>query len=321
MKAIGIGIYGMNGHQILTATAGNGMGRVVAAAGMGREALPDGVRDGVVIHGTLEEMLRDSRVELVSLCSPRRRDQAAHAILALRAGKHVYAEKPCAMEEAELDATLEAAKESGRIFREMAGTAFQQPYFAMREIVSAGRIGTVVQVVCEKSYPMHDGRPQDEEIDGGLIGQNAIHAVRMVEHVAGVRVRTVEAMETGLGNPALGGGLRTAACLMMALENGGVASAAANYLNPSGTGVWGDELLRIHGTLGLVESLRGGRETRLVSGETDHGAIDVTGPGVDYLEALLGTIRGEREMPLTLEEELSPTRWVIRAKRDAARRQ
>jgi len=316
--SIGIGIYGTNGHQI--GLVDDGLGRVVAAAALSPDALPASLPDDIVRHQTLNDLLGDSRVELVSLCSPRRRDQAAHAIQALRAGKHVYAEKPCAMDESQLDAILRASRESGRLFHEMAGTAFGQPYFAMREVVRAGRIGEVVQVICEKSYPWHDRRPQDEEIDGGLIGQNAIHALRFVEHVAGVCVRSVEALETGMGNPVKGGGLRMAASLALQLENGGLASVSANYLNPRGTGVWGDESLRILGTLGIVESHHGGKETRLVIGGTDHGPLDISAPGIDFLSAYLRTISGHGEMPLTLEEELSPTRWVIRAKQDAARR-
>ena len=314
--SIGIGLYGINGHQV--GTVPDNLGRVVAAAGIPAERLP--AEPDIARHQTLDDLLADPRVELVSLCSPRRRDQAADAIRALRAGKHVYAEKPCAMSESDLDAILEASRESGRLFHEMAGSALGQPYLAMREAVRAGRIGEVVQVISEKSYPMYEGRPQDEEIDGGLIEQNAIHALRFVEQVGGVRIRSVEAVETGMGNPVKGGGLRMAACLMLELENGGVASVAANYLNPRGTGAWGDETLRVLGTLGIVESHHGGKNTRLVIGETDHGPLDVTAPGIDFLAAYLQTISGRGEMPFTLEEELSPTRWVIRAKQDAARR-
>jgi len=312
--SIGIGLYGINGHQL--GALNDDLGRVVAAAGVPADRVPA----SAARYETLDDLLAEPGVELVSLCSPRRRDQADDAIRALRAGKHVYAEKPCAMDESSLDAILRASRESGKMFHEMAGTAFGQPYLAMREIVRAGRIGEVVQVISEKSYPMYDGRPQDEEIDGGLIEQNAIHALRFVEHVGGVRIRSVQAVETGMGNPVKGGGLRMAASLMLELENGGVASVAANYLNPRGTGVWGDETLRILGDGGMVESHHGGKATRLVIGETDHGPLDATAPGIDFLSVYLQTISGQGEMPLTIEDELSPTRWVIRAKQDAARR-
>ena len=66
----------------------------------------------------LDELLADPQVEIISLCSPRRADQARDAIRCLKAGKHVYAEKPAALTEWKLDEILTAAKESGREFHE-----------------------------------------------------------------------------------------------------------------------------------------------------------------------------------------------------------
>jgi predicted dehydrogenase len=312
--SIGIAIYGSNGHQIHEALVKNSQAKLVATAGFPLEKLPAGLREDTSIrHGkTLDDLLNDPRVDLISLCSPLRKDQAQETIRALKAGKHVYAEKPCALTEADLDAIMQTSRETGSLFHEMAGTAFDRPYFAMRKIVHSGRIGEVVQVIAEKSYPYHPDRPQDEAIDGGLIGQCAIHALRMVEHVAGTPIASVTAMETLLGNPRVGD-LRMASALMLRLKNGGIASVTANYLNPRGTGTWGDESLRILGTLGMVESTRGGQQTRLVIGNENLGELENI-PGVDYLDAFLQTIRGDGKMPLTLEEELSPTRWTIRAK-------
>jgi len=313
---VNVALFGSNGHQIQNQLVAHPHARLMAIANFPRAKLPADLQNDRSIreYDTFEEMIGDPEVEFVSLCSGRRCEQAAHTMMALRAGKHVYAEKPCAMAESALDAILKTAGESGRMFHEMAGTAFDQPYFAMREIVREGLIGEVIQVVVEKSYPYHDARPQDEDVDGGLIGQNAIHAVRLVEHVAGVRIRSVVAAETKAGNPVPEGGLRMASSLLCELENGGLASLTANYLNPRGTGAWGCDSLKILGTLGLIESREGGKQTRLVIGERDHGSISTTGPGLDYLDTYIKTILGEDSMPLTLEEETSPTRWVIRAK-------
>ena len=319
IQSVNVALYGANGHQIHDVFVGYPHARLVATASFPRGKLPPaGLADGEIrSYASLDEILNDPRVDVVSLCSPRRRDQASDAIRCLRAGKHVYAEKPSAMAEEDLDAVLRAAAESGRVFREMAGTAFEQPYYAMRQIVREGRIGKVVQVVAEKSYPYLDRRPSDEDVDGGLIRQCAIHAIRFVEHVAGLRVRTVRAMETSAANHRQNEGLRMAACIMLGLAGGALGSIAANYLNPQGTGVWGYETLRILGDHGMVESTRGGQHTRLVIGETDHGPIDAGAPGINYLHAYLDTVRGVGSMPLTLEEELSPTRWAIRAKQSA----
>jgi predicted dehydrogenase len=313
---INVALYGTNGHQIHDLLANQPGARLVAIAEFPREKLPPALRDdsGLRVYATLDELLADPRVELVSLCSPRRRDQAGDAIRALRAGKHVYAEKPCAFDEVELDAILQTAQTTGRMFREMAGTAFEQPYLAMRNIVRDGAIGRVIQVIAEKSYPYHDRRPQDEDVDGGIIRQCAIHAVRFVEHVSGGRIQSVRAMESTAGNPVPGGGLRMTACLMLGLEGGGLASIAANYLNPPATALWGYETLRILGDQGFVESTQGGRHTRLINRNRDYGPLDLSAPGLDYLDAYLAMLRGTGDMPLTLEEELSPTRWVLRAK-------
>jgi predicted dehydrogenase len=315
-RKIGVGLYGANGHQVHELLEKSGRARLAAVAAFPLEKLPPSLREPApAIHASLDDLLRDPAVELVSLCSPRRRDQAADAIRCLRAGRHVYAEKPCAMAERDLDAILAAAQETGRRFHEMAGTAFGQPYLAMRELVRAGTIGEIIQVTAEKSYPWHDGRPQDEDIDGGLIAQNAIHALRFVEHVAGAKIRSVRAAETSAGNPVPDGGLRMASALLLELANGGLASVTANYLNPRGTGVWGYESLRLFGTRGMMESLEGGAHTRLVVGHEDRGPIDLSAPATDYFESYLRSLLDGTPMPLSLEEELSPTRWALRARK------
>ncbi len=265
------------------------------------------------VEPDLAALLARDDVDLVSLCSPRRGDQAADAVAALRAGKHVYAEKPAALTEAALDEILAAAEASDRRFHEMAGSAFEQPWFALREAVRSGVVGTVVQVTAQKSYPFHERRPQDEYDDGGLIGQAAIHAVRFVEHVAGVRIAEVEATETTLGNPVADGGLRMAAALLARLENGGVAVVTANYLNPPGFGSWGNEMVRIFGTQGMIEGTDGGTRTRLVVGKEDRGPLDLSATPPDWFGCVTADCLGTGAMPLALEDELHPLQVVIRA--------
>ena len=318
---IRVGLYGINGHQIHNNLVAHPEARLVAVAGIPRDKLAPAQRDDASIrfHASFSDLLADPEVDFVSLCSPRRADQAADAILALRAGKHVLAEKPCALTEAELDAIVATARETGKFFHEMAGSGFSHPYFALREVVRTGVLGDIVQIISEKSYPYGDWRPQDEAIDGGLILQNAIHALRFVEHTAGVPIASVRAVETTFGNPVAGGGLRMASVLMLTLKNGGVASITANYLNQPGTEIWGDESLKILGTRGLLEMRGGGKTSRLVIGDRDLGSVDLSSPGVSWLNTAFDEILGRGTFPVTLAEELSPTRWVLRANLDAKR--
>lgn len=308
-RKIGVGLYGGNGHQVDRLLEGCPFGELVAASKL---ELP--FPSPVAVHATLQELLDDPRVELVSLCSPRRGDQAADAIACLQAGKHVYAEKPAALTNAELDGILEVAVRSGRQFHEMADTVFRQPFHALRSLVRSGGLGEVVQVWAQKSYPASFAkRPQDEFIDGGLVRQCAIHAVRMVEHITAIPVSTCEAIETKLGNPQAGE-LRMAASLVLGLKNGGVASVIANYCNPPGFGRHGNDQVRIFGTLGMAELTDDAQRSRVVIGNTDCGPLDTSATVEPYFFSYLKHLLGLGGMPMSLEEELHPLRTVNLAK-------
>jgi predicted dehydrogenase len=322
MEKIRIGLYGTNGHQIHNALVDHPLGVCVATAAFPRERLPAPLQNDATIrrYTALDELLQDEEVDLVSLCSPRRRDQAQEAIRAMEAGKHVYAEKPAAMTEAELDAIVAATQSTGKSFHEMwTGSACDQPYWAMREIVQAGTLGEVIQVLVQKSYPLHHNRPQDEDVDGGLILQVGVHALRFVEFTAGVPVTEIWAVDTQLGNPGEGE-LRVAASMMARLANGGVAGIICNYLNPPGFGMHGNEMVRIFGTEGFLESTDGGTRTHLVLNDGDRGPLQIDEPGKRYLDLVLASLSDPKAMPLTLEEELHPTRILIRARADAVTR-
>jgi predicted dehydrogenase len=323
---IGIGLFGTNGHQIQQALATYTLAddppaRCVATAAFDRARLPEPLAaDARIRHTTtLDELLADEAVKLVSLCSPRRREQAAQAIRCMEAGKHVYAEKPAAMTEAELDAIIATSRRTGMAFHEMwTGSAMAQPYATMRELVQAGTLGEVVQVLVQKSYPLQHNRPQDEDVDGGLILQVGVHALRFVEYTAGTPVEEIWAIQTQKGNPGEGD-LHVAASLMLRLANGAVGSVICNYLNPPAFGLHGNEMVRIFGTRGFVESTDGGTRTRLVLNDEDRGSLEIAEPRgrYHYLELILASLRDGTPMPLTLEEELHPTRMLIRARADA----
>lgn len=311
-RQIGVGLYGSNGHQLRPDKVVNSPhARLVAVAALKAGALPDGVKR----CASLEELIAEPGVEMIVLCSPRRADQARDAIRCLEAGKHVYAEKPSALTEKDLDAILAAARRSGKQFHEMAGTVFVPHYAAMRRMVRDGVVGEVIQVLVQKSYRYGQSRPQDEAIDGGMFLQAGIHAVRMVEQVGGVRIRSITGWETGFGKPEKEKGEgKIAAAAQAELENGGLATIIINYLNPGHPKLpHGNETLRVFGTKGFIESDQGGARTRLVTA-TDLVEPLERAPGLDYFEAIVAHLATGAAMPLTLEEELHPLRVLLRAK-------
>jgi len=310
-KRLGVGLYGSNGHQLRAdKLAQHPHARLVAVAGLRGGTVPEGAKR----YDSLEAMLADPAVELVSLCSPRRADQAADAIRCLEAGRHVYAEKPVALTEAELDRVLAVAQRTGKRFHEMAGTAFAQPYLTMRQLVRDGAVGDVIQILVQKSYRYGQARAQDEAIDGGMFLQAGIHAARMVEHVGGVRIQTISGWETKFGKPESGDG-KIAGAVQIGLENGGLATIIINYLNPPNTGLpHGNETLRIFGTKGFIESVDGGQRTRLATPGRMLEPLERTGPAQDYFDFLAASLVTGAPMPLTLEQEFHPLRMLLRAK-------
>jgi predicted dehydrogenase len=307
-EPLGVGLYGINGHQVDRQLLDHPRARCVAVAGF-PAGHADKVFGPIPAYPDLATLLADPAVRLVVLCSPRRADQARDTITCLRAGRHVLAEKPCAMDEASLDAILRAAGDTGCIFHEMAGTAFESPWSEFGEIVRSGRIGRVRQVFAQKSYPDYDGRIHDPQIDGGLLLQVGIHAARWIDH--------------SLGLPILGGGFagahddagRTVAISGTChLEGGAIASIILNYRNPRGFGSWGNDCLRVWGDSGMIEATDAGARTRLVVEERDLGPFVVPGTGAarHWFDRVVDEILDDIPMPASLEVEVRPLRSLLR---------
>lgn len=318
-RKLKVGLYGFNGHQIYKALYKHPDAQLTAICKADDYFVGEirkNCANEVKVYETLEEMLQDETIELISLCSPSRKDQEADALKCLKAGKHVYAEKPATYTEEGLDLLLATAKENGVEFHEMAGSVCVEPYWTARKIVKSGKVGEVVQVYAQKSYPLNMAyRPQDEERDGGLVRQVGIHAMRFIEHITGLEVEEVQVRQTHLGNVDPEKGLYTASSWMMTLNNGGVASACINYLRPAGFPVYGNESVRIFGTEGMLEITDGGTKTHIYTNANgDEGVIDMTDSDcVDFFTLLAKHLFHGDAMPVSVEEELHPLRVVIRA--------
>jgi len=308
-RKVGVGLYGVNGHQVYRKLGQSEAAELIAVAGFPDERMPDGLRDGRCC-GALPDLLKIPEVELVVLCSPSRARQAEESVACLEAGKHVLAEKPCAMNEADLDRILATAARTGRIFHEMAGTAFEQPYASLFHLVRHGGIGRVRQIYAQKSYPLYDGRPSDPAVDGGLFLHAGIHAARWIDHGLDLEIFGGSATEVcgASGSPV-------ATSAVLDLGESATATLVVNYLNPQGFGLWGNETLRVWGDRGMAEIVDGGARTRWVEEDQDRGEIPVVpSASLDWLESLLAEIRGLGTMPLTLDREIRPLRGLLRCR-------
>ena len=324
MATLRLGFYGTNGHQPMDLAGQQDRVTVVGAAdvpeeilGKRAEALPEAYSDAR-LFGSLAELLDEGRPDLLCICSARRDEQHEHVVQALEGGAHVYAEKPLATTLAGLDAIRQAAEGAGRQVRAMTPMMYSPGFLGIQALIDEGKLGDLVQVFAQKSYPYHDRRPQDPGIDGGLLMQAGIHAVTVVRFVTGLAFEQVFAMDTGQGNP-LGGGLRIGGQIAARLTGGVLCTIVCNYCNPPGIGFWGNDQLRVHGTGGMAEVMDAGRRSLVALGDAE--PTELADPSVGgYAEcfaAYVGHLLDGAPMLLSQADSLADSRVVIRAQESA----
>jgi predicted dehydrogenase len=95
---------------------------------------------GVTTHAGFADMLEDRSVELVVVGTPPNAHTAG-VLEALEAGRHVVCEKPFALRCHDVDRMIAAAREGGRLLTVYQSRRWDGDYVALREAVSAGRVG------------------------------------------------------------------------------------------------------------------------------------------------------------------------------------
>jgi predicted dehydrogenase len=112
---------------------------------------------GARVWTALEDALEDPAVDAVYVASPVAL-HAPHTIASLRAGKHVLCEKPVAMDYAQAESMVAAARESGRAL----GIAYYRRLYPKvlrtRQLIAAGAIGkpVLVEANCHTWLPSQD---------------------------------------------------------------------------------------------------------------------------------------------------------------------
>ena len=156
---------------------------------------PDNLQKGVEATGaqgfaSLEEMLQDPDLDVVSICTPSGL-HAEHGKIAARAGKNVLVEKP-------MDVTLEAAQslidccekegvELFCVFQNRLNTTIK----LLKAAIDAGRFGKIYAINStviwkrEQSYYDSDAWRGTHAMDGGAYLNQGIHFVDAMRHLGG----------------------------------------------------------------------------------------------------------------------------------------
>ncbi|MGI6671714.1 MAG: Gfo/Idh/MocA family protein [Christensenellales bacterium] len=155
-------------------------------------------RHGTRVYHTLEELLADKAVDIVSLCTPSGL-HAQQALQALHAGKHVVVEKPLALTLADADAVIEAAQRNGRQVCVISQLRYAPTVQAVRRALAAGQLGRVVSVQLtmnywrdEEYYTSSSWRGTWAMDGGGALMNQGIHGMDLMQYLVGP-VRRVSA--------------------------------------------------------------------------------------------------------------------------------
>lgn len=170
---------------------------------------------------TLDQVLADPDIQGVAFATPAE-THAAGAIAALRAGKHVYVEKPLALTMADCRAMIDTADRSSRIL--MVGHLLQyHPIFgALRDLVAAGDLGKLRYVYSNR---LSLGKFRTEE---DVLWSFAPHDISMLLALAGSPVRDVTAQGAAFVTP----GIADMATVQLGFDNGLRGHLFASWCHP-----------------------------------------------------------------------------------------
>jgi phthalate 4,5-cis-dihydrodiol dehydrogenase len=296
---LGLAGLGTAGRSVPLAVA-KVSGYIFAAGADNRREARDQYRSqyGVEVFETVEEMCRSDAVDAVYVATPNPY-HAEHGMAAIESGKHVMVEKPMALTLADCDRMI-AAAEKQRVKLMVAHTrSFNPPIRKMREIVTSGRLGQVIQITTLRYSPWLV-RPRlpaelDTALGGGVCYRQAPHQVDIARLLGGGMARSVRASAGSWDpeNSAEGNYIG-----FLDFENGAAATLIYDGYGYFDDGeLTGVELARESGGLGAGQRLRKARAEGLLSKEASRSglAFEIEGRGEDH-----GEHRGQPFFGLTL---------------------
>lgn len=252
---IGFGILGsgMMAAVYAEALATQVDGGRLAAVALGRRAAQLAADYDVEEEDSVEALINRDDVEVVVIATP----HSTHRPLALAtaaSGRHVYLEKPMALDVAECDDIIAACGRSGVVLTVAKQTRYMEMATRAKSIIDDGVIGEI-RVVRPMSPLTGWGLPDDHWLNQGGEGDcfldwgaHCCDALRWYTGSEPERVFADFANYTGL--PATG----PTACVQYRMRNGVLAQVFLSYeIPPPGIGTNSNNQYQIIGSEGIVE--------------------------------------------------------------------
>ncbi len=288
---------------------------------------------GIHAYASLEELLSDKSVELVTVAIPND-DHESVVVAALNAGKNVICEKPVALSMESLNRMIAAAETNGVRFSTHQNRRWDVDFLAMKQIHDSGELGEVYNL--ESRVHGSRGIPSDwrgeREHGGGMMYDWGIHLIDQVLMIFGWDVKSVYCVCDHITNKEVDDGFR----LELVFQNGQRAHIELGTYNfiamprfymraEKGTALitdWREEaqvvkclhwhendVLPVKTAAGLTKTMAPRDEVTTKTYRVARPASDVH----DYYRHFIAAIRGEREQDVTYDQMRTDLKIILAA--------
>ncbi|MBQ7650199.1 MAG: Gfo/Idh/MocA family oxidoreductase [Victivallales bacterium] len=149
---------------------------------------------------SFQDILNDKEIDIISICTPNCQ-HAEETILAAQAGKHVFVEKPIAIDENDIPKMIEAVEQNN--IRSMVGfiLRFNPLVNLQRKLVAEGELGKVFMTNMDYWFGRErKGWMKHKEQTGGASILAGCHSLDMARYIIGADFRRVSAQSIMVGD-------------------------------------------------------------------------------------------------------------------------
>lgn len=240
---IGCGLFGESHLQAYRAVT---MAQVAAAYDTDRKRAEQMAREFGIprVCSSLEEICALPELQAIDVVTPEPL-HFAPVMGALAKGKHVFVEKPFALDLGQCAEMTAAARSANRILMVGHVLRFETKYAMLKDEVDAGRLGKIVSLHARRNRPK-SLLPRYGRTHPAL--ENSIHDIDLMLWYTQSKVRKVR----GYGRAATGGANHDTFWGVLEFESGAIGVVETIWLIPPSAGVMLDDALEVFGDAGVA---------------------------------------------------------------------
>lgn len=265
-----------------------------------------------------KEILADPEIDAVLICSSTD-THSPISVEAIKAGKHVFCEKPIDHDVEKIQEVIDALKDSKVKYQVGFNRRFDHNFEAVQKAVAAGKVGDI-HVIKVTSRDPEPPCADYVKVSGGMFLDMTIHDFDMVRFLAGCNAEEVYVQAAVLVDPAIGeAGDVDTAVITLKMENGAIA-----VIDNSRKAVYGyDQRAEVFGSKGMVAT---GNDTASAAVISNENGVTGEVPLHFFLErymaayakevkCFIDAIVNDTDTPLGVMDGLEPVLMGIAAKK------